>query len=133
MRIVKTTAAALALFLAAPAGHGLAQSQPDALHGGHAETAVAEPDTAHAAAAKGYMEAMETMERAMAAVEMAGDPDVDFARMMIPHHQSAIDMAEVMLLHGKDEQIKALAQKIITDQKGELEQLQAWLDANATN
>ena len=41
-------------------------------------------------------------------MQMSGDPDVDFARMMIPHHQSAIDMARIELEHGKDATLKAL-------------------------
>jgi len=36
--------------------------------------------------------AMATMDRAMMAPS-SGDPDRDFAAMMIPHHQGAIDMA----------------------------------------
>src|SRR5262249_54434910 len=49
------------------------------------------------------------------AVPFSGDPDRDFARMMIPHHQGAIDMALVELRYGKDERLKRLAQEIIVD------------------
>ena len=37
---------------------------------------------------------------------MSGDPDADFAQMMIPHHQGAIDMARAELDHGKDLQLR---------------------------
>ena len=47
--------------------------------------------------------------------------------MMIPHHQGAIDMAKALLLYGKDEQLKRLAQEIIADQQNELQLMQLWL------
>jgi Domain of unknown function (DUF305) len=53
-------------------------------------------------------------------VPFSGDPDRDFARMMIPHHQGAIDMALVELRYGKDERLKRLAQEIIVDQQQEI-------------
>ena len=53
-------------------------------------------------------------------VEYTGDPDRDFARMMIPHHQGAVDMAKVELLYGKDERLKRLAQEIIVEQQQEI-------------
>jgi len=49
-----------------------------------------------------------------------GDVDRDFARMMIPHHQGAIDMAVAELRFGKDERLRRLAQEIIVDQQQEI-------------
>jgi uncharacterized protein (DUF305 family) len=54
-------------------------------------------------------------------VPFSGDADRDFARMMIPHHQGAIDMAMVELRFGKDERLKRLAQEIIVTQTQEIE------------
>jgi hypothetical protein len=54
-------------------------------------------------------------------VPFTGDADRDFARMMIPHHQGAIDMAIVELRYGKDERLKRLAQEIIVSQQQEIE------------
>jgi hypothetical protein len=53
-------------------------------------------------------------------VPFTGNPDRDFARMMIPHHQGAIDMAIAELRHGRDQRLKRLAQEIIVDQQQEI-------------
>jgi Domain of unknown function (DUF305) len=70
---------------------------------------------------------MDKMHMAMAAVAQSGNSDVDFVRLMIPHHQGAIDMAKIQLLYGKDPQMRRLAQEIITDQQLEIELMQRWL------
>ena len=63
------------------------------------------------------------MDRMMAdmAVRPSGDVDRDFAAMMIPHHQGAIDMALAELRHGKSEQLRRIAQEIIVDQQQEID------------
>jgi uncharacterized protein (DUF305 family) len=48
--------------------------------------------------------------------------------MMIPHHQSAIDMAEAYLEHGDDPELTNLANEIIAAQQEEIEFLQNWLE-----
>jgi hypothetical protein len=64
----------------------------------------------------------EAVARMQAAMDLpfSGDPDRDFARMMIPHHQGAIDMAIAELRYGKDERLRRLAQEIIVDQQQEI-------------
>jgi uncharacterized protein (DUF305 family) len=54
----------------------------------------------------------------------SGDPDRDFAAMMIPHHQGAVDMARVELQFGKDPVLRRLAQGIIVEQLQEIEVMQ---------
>ena len=49
-----------------------------------------------------------------------GDVDRDFAAMMIPHHQGAVEMAEAELRFGKDERLRRLAQGIIVEQRQEI-------------
>jgi len=63
--------------------------------------------------------AMDTMMAGMN-VKPTGDVDVDFAAMMIPHHQGAIDMALAELRYGKNEQLRRIAQEIIVDQQQEI-------------
>ena len=69
------------------------------------------------------MQAMEHMHRDMSIVP-SGDPDRDFAAMMIPHHQGAVDMAKVELRFGKDPVLRRLAQGIIVEQLQEIEVMQ---------
>ena len=70
--------------------------------------------------------AMERMHHAMM-VEPSGDADRDFAAMMIPHHQGAIEMAQAQLRYGKDERLRRLAQGIIVEQRQEIAVMQAVL------
>jgi len=76
---------------------------------------------------------MDKMHMAMGAVARSGNSDVDFVRLMLPHHQAAIDMAKTQLLYGKDPQIRRLAQEIITDQQLEIELMQLWLKQQHAN
>jgi uncharacterized protein (DUF305 family) len=70
---------------------------------------------------------MDKMHMAMTAIKPSGNSDVDFVRLMLPHHQASIDMAKTQLLYGKDPQMRRLAQEIITDQQSEIELMQLWL------
>ncbi len=62
------------------------------------------------------------MTKMMAGMEVkpSGDVDQDFAAMMIPHHQGAIDMAVAELRYGHNEQLRRIAQEIIVDQQQEI-------------
>lgn len=71
--------------------------------------------------------AMTRMHQAMAAPG-TGDPDRDFAAMMIPHHQGAIEMAEAQLRFGRDERLRRLAQGIIVEQRQEIAVMRQVLD-----
>lgn len=62
---------------------------------------------------------------------MNENADVAFACGMIAHHQGAIDMAEVLLEHGENPDMRKLAEEIIAAQVGEIELMTTWLAANA--
>src|SRR6266566_4747543 len=73
------------------------------------------------------MGSLEHMHIAMSSMKPSGDSDVDFVKLMLPHHQAAIDMAKIRLANGKDSQIRRLAQEIVTDQQSEIVLMQLWL------
>lgn len=93
-------------------------------HAGHqAATAATVPVPALAA----YQQAMERMHGPMMQGVAHPDPDAAFVLGMIPHHQGAIDMAEIQLRYGRDEANRKLAQEIIAAQTHEIGEMRAWL------
>lgn len=117
LRSLILAAAVLALpSLAAAQGTG---------HSGHSMSMPAQQST-DSPATKEYRDANTKMHRAMD-IPYTGDSDVDFVLGMIPHHQGAIDMAQVALRNAKDEQIRKWATDVIREQEREIAEMQAWL------
>jgi hypothetical protein len=88
-----------------------------------AQEAVAhEPPSFHTDERPFLSENAAAMDRMMTDMVAAptGDIDADFAAMMIPHHQGAIDMAVAYLRYGKNEQLRRLAQEIVVEQQQEI-------------
>lgn len=107
----------------------MSQAQAADPHAGHTmpmTTTTAPSATAPSTAA--YEAANAKMHQGMA-IPFTGNADRDFIAGMIPHHQGAIDMAEVVLKYGKDPKVRKLAQDIIRAQKQEITQMQGWLKA----
>ena len=115
----------IALSLAAVIGMGgIAYAQTHDTHG--AKKATSANDTA---ATKAYRAANTKMHEGMN-LKFSNDADVDFIRGMIPHHQGAIDMAKVVLEHGKDPQARKWAEDIIREQAREIAEMTDWLAKN---
>ena len=68
-------------------------------------------------------ESMARMMKDMHAPGYAGNVDVDFLAMMIPHHAGAVDMARLLLQHGHDPATRQLAEEIIAGQTVEIESM----------
>jgi uncharacterized protein (DUF305 family) len=60
-------------------------------------------------------------------VPYTGDADVDFLRSMTPHHRGALEMAGIVLQHGKDPQIRKLADAVVTAQGREIAEMEGHL------
>jgi uncharacterized protein (DUF305 family) len=72
-------------------------------------------------------QSIQKMHATMMSAKPSGNCDLDFVKLMVPHHRAALDMAKAQLRYGKDPQINRLAQEIITDQQSEIELMQLWL------
>ncbi len=130
--IMLTTAATLTLatsVMAQHQGHQMPAANP---HAGHTMPS-AKPQAAIPMneASKAFTEANAKMHKDMTIV-FSGNADVDFAKGMIPHHQGAIVMANIVLKHGKDAIVRKLANDIIAAQKTEIAQMSAWLALNSS-
>jgi uncharacterized protein (DUF305 family) len=114
MSLIKNLA--VALVTAALISSAAAQSMKGMNHSAHEKGPMAD-----------YMATMDTMMKAMADTKSTGDADADFLLMMIPHHQSAIDMAQIELQQGKDAQTRKIAKTIIDAQIQEIADMKAML------
>jgi uncharacterized protein (DUF305 family) len=115
---MRRTLALLVLMLSGSiVGLALAQGPHDHTGSGRAESEFAAQ----------MMRAMERMDAGMMAAKPTGNPDRDFAAMMLPHHQGAIDMAKIELTYGRDPVLRRLAQGIIVGQQQEIELMQRYL------
>ena len=86
-------------------------------HSAHQAAGVAQPGAARSNQFqvdmdKGMARMMDDMHRP----GFTGNPDHDFLAMMIPHHEGAIDMARLLLIHGRDPLVRQLAEDIIASQ-----------------
>jgi uncharacterized protein (DUF305 family) len=86
--------------------------------------------TAEQPSTKAFKAANDRMHRDMD-IAFSGNPDVDFVRGMIPHHEGAVAMARVVIEFGKNEQTRKWAADIIREQKREIDEMESWLRVNA--
>lgn len=81
------------------------------------EGATRAPDAGATAA---MMRSMDTMHTTMNDVQISGNIDRDFVTLMVPHHQSAVDMARVYLETGRDPKLRRIAESILASQQAEI-------------
>ncbi len=110
------TRLALAVTMAVLAGSAVAQYAP-----GHDHAAM------QADSAPGFQTDMDAgmarMMQDMHAPGYSGNADADFLAMMIPHHAGAVDMARLVLKHGRDPATRQLAEEIMAGQTIEIESM----------
>jgi len=100
---------------------GLSAGAQQMDHSGHGA-----PAATDSPAVAAYKAAAAAMHKDMD-IAYSGDPDVDFVRGMIPHHAGALAMAKIVLAHGKDPEIRKLAQEVVKAQEAEIAVMQGWL------
>ncbi|WP_373708014.1 DUF305 domain-containing protein [Kaistella sp.] len=82
-----------------------------------------------------YEKFQQALNQSMAAmmdknIKVHDDIDKDYAQQMIPHHKSAVEMAEVYLKFGKQPELLKLSKSIVTEQNKEIAELEMWLQKN---
>lgn len=119
LRVASICATAGLIMMASPAGAQDSASMPGMNMSSSADSG-SSPST------PAFREADERMMKEMSAPPYTGDTDKDFVSHMMPHHQGAIDMAEVEVKYGKDPDMKRLAKNIIRAQKEEIAYMKKW-------
>ena len=66
---------------------------------------------------------------AVRSVANVSDSDVSFAQQMIPHHQQAVEMADLALTRETSPEVKRLAEQIKAAQGPEIEMMSMWLQS----
>ena len=71
---------------------------------------------------KAMMDGMQEMH----GMKMTGNTDIDFASMMIEHHEQAIAMSKAQIQSGKDPEVKRKANEIIVASEKDIADLKKW-------
>lgn len=112
----KITAVAIALSVLTPQGFAQDTMTSASMNGMNDMAGMASHDPE-------MHQAMMKMDKDMMGAPMTGDPDKDFATMMIPHHQGAIDMARIYLKKAKDPKFRKMAENIVESQEKEIKEM----------
>ena len=83
---------------------------------------------ASAADNEAMKDARRKMDKEMqAGMESSGSVEERFVRMMIPHHQGAIDMSRLALPNIKDTELRRMVEKTISENERGIDEMQGWL------
>jgi uncharacterized protein (DUF305 family) len=96
---------------------------------GNANTSTASTDTTPSQS-RTFDAAMNKMMQDMHSMTMTNDADHDFAMMMKRHHEGAIEMSNIELSTGKNDELKQVAQKIINDAQKDNTELTSFLSSH---
>jgi Cu/Ag efflux protein CusF len=77
-------------------------------------------------AAAAFERVREVMTNRFKDTKLVGDPDKDFAALLIAHHEDLIFLAKTQLEHGGDQQLRRLAQKILDEQQAQITEAKEW-------
>lgn len=77
--------------------------------------------------ADAYDRLMSSLRRLKAAGDDYNDQDVKFVRMMIPHHEAAVEMAQKQIDDGENTEIVDLAKAVKKAQNEEIDGMRKWL------
>lgn len=93
----------------------------------HPDTVKPKPNTE--AMQEAYARSMDVLNGDMVLGIADPVPDMAFARGMLPHHISAVEMAKIQLKYGTNEEMRQLATDIIDAQQAEIQLMQNWIAA----
>lgn len=93
----------------------------------HPDTVKPKPNTE--AMQEAYARSMDVLNGDMVLGIADPVPDMAFARGMLPHHISAVEMAKIQLEYGTNEEMRQLAKDIIDAQQAEIQLMQNWIAA----
>lgn len=71
-----------------------------------------------------------SMIRKIRALEMTGNIDEDFVKLMIPHQEGGVELATQEVLNGHHVRLKLLAKNIIQEHKDQIAECKSWLTSN---
>jgi uncharacterized protein (DUF305 family) len=74
-----------------------------------------------------HMAGMHMSEHDMDSMRHADDVDMEFMDQMIPHHESAVEMARSILETTERKELRELAEEVIDAQTREIEQMREWM------
>ena len=121
--VIALTALAVGALLSALTGPQFVVAQ----HGHHPPASGANAWAQGDEFARALAAGMDKMHQEMMAPSPTGNADIDFLATMIPHHAGAVEMARLVLIHGKDPLVRSLAEEIIASQQAEIAAMQARL------